>query len=562
MTNISQSKAKLTRPDDVQVGSFFLETLTTGMYENPLHCIREYVQNGFDAVQDQIRNGALASDEGRILISIGGSQNSPSISIQDNGTGIDSEKAVGVLLSLGASRKNPSRHAGFRGIGRLAGIAYCKTLRFTTSAKGESIATVVEFDCGQIRGYFSPGADPVDVREVVSSSTRTSTRTATESEHYTLVEMIGLVNLGVEFADLDILEPYLREVCPVEYPDNFSFADQIRNFADGFGDNLPTIHIETKQKRERRPVLKPYRNNYPAAKKVSKLHSIEPVSSKENGWFGWLGVSNFPGEISDETVAGVRFRSKNIQIDGMSIIQRMAEELTPSGTDRRLMTYAVGEIFIVNPHIVPNARRDGFEDSDAWRSVRNEIKNRVAKRVRTLVRAASSTRSAIKKVNDQLENLSGRVSVESISLSEKTEVEELIRKQILELNSPSKFLGADPKEVSQLTASFKELAEILTDVPIDEESEYEEDNNGNANGDTSSGADSDVEGQGEPEKDNSGETEGTEDGTRDTDLVQDPKYEIVLSALLSELEQSQAERLAKRVVEAFQSKGNSSELKC
>ena len=547
MTTSSNTRPELPKVTDVQVGSFFLETLTTGMYENPLHCIREYVQNGFDAIQDGIREGALPPGEGRILISVGGSQNSPSITIQDNGTGIKSQKAVGTLISLGASRKNPSRHAGFRGIGRLAGIAYCTTLRFTTSAKGETVATVVEFDCGQIRGYFSPGADPVDVREVVSSSTRTSTISAAEDEHFTKVEMIGLVNLGVEFADLKILEPYLSEVCPVEYPDNFTFADQIRSFAEGFGDNLPTIHIETKQKRERRPVLKPYRINYPAGRRVSKLHSIEPVSSKENGWFGWLGVSNFPGEISDETVAGIRFRSKNIQIDGMSTIQRLAEELTPSGTDRRLMTYAVGEIFITNPHIVPNARRDGFEDSDAWRNVRKEIKNRVAKRVKALVRAASSTRSAIKNVKDLLKTISDRLVVAEISVSDKAEIEELIRKQILELNSPSKFLGADPKEVSQLTASFKELAESLKDLPIENREEGDQEGSEpDANPDTA------ADDENEMDEGASDSEEKSTSGDGEVENAKDPRFEAVLKVLLSELDQSQAERLATRVIDALE----------
>ena len=50
--------------EDIQVGSFFLETLTTGMYEDPFHCIREYVQNGFDAIQDAIRAGDLAAEVG------------------------------------------------------------------------------------------------------------------------------------------------------------------------------------------------------------------------------------------------------------------------------------------------------------------------------------------------------------------------------------------------------------------------------------------------------------------------------------------------------------------
>ena len=45
--------------NDVLVGSYFLETLTTGMYENPFHCVREYVQNGFDAVQEAVRSGLM-----------------------------------------------------------------------------------------------------------------------------------------------------------------------------------------------------------------------------------------------------------------------------------------------------------------------------------------------------------------------------------------------------------------------------------------------------------------------------------------------------------------------
>ena len=225
-------------PDPIEVGSFFLETLTTGMYENPFHCIREYVQNGFDAIQDAIRAGVLSADDGRILISIEGTQRTPSLSIRDNGAGIPSAKAYTTLVSLGASRKTPALHAGFRGIGRLAGIAYCTTLRFTTSAHGEDVATVVEFDCGHIRSFFSPGAEPVDVREVVRSSVKTWTTEANPVEHFTEVEMRHLVNLGTEFVEMELLQPYLRQVCPVDYPDGFEFADRVRSLAEGFGESF------------------------------------------------------------------------------------------------------------------------------------------------------------------------------------------------------------------------------------------------------------------------------------------------------------------------------------
>ncbi|MGE4302616.1 MAG: ATP-binding protein [Novosphingobium sp.] len=471
--------------EDIQVGSFFLETLTTGMYEDPFHCIREYVQNGFDAIQDAIRAGDLAADDGRILISIGGSPRAPSLSIRDNGTGIPAARAYSTLVSLGASRKTPALHAGFRGIGRLAGIAYCTTLRFTTKARGENVATIVDYDCGRVRGYFSPGADPVDVRDVVRACVSRSTIEADAQDHYTEVEMIQLVNLGTEFVDLDKLQPYLRQVCPVEYPDTFDFADRVRSLAAGVGETLPVVHVETRQKRERVHVLKPYKNSYPTGRKnvFSRLHDVEVFSSKEHGWFGWIGVSNFPGEIVDETAAGVRFRIKNIQIGNAEIIESLAEELTAAGTERRLQPWAVGEIFVTNSQVVPNARRDGFEDSAAWRTLRRDIKEQVVRRIIKLVRGASSTRTAMKNLSDALKRLSGHVSAETMTAERRDQLEAEIKRHLQTLATPERLLGADPKEVSALTSSFKELRERLAKIRITEPPREEPADSGSANQD-------------------------------------------------------------------------------
>jgi hypothetical protein len=93
------------------------------------------------------------------------------------------------------------------------------------------MATIVEFDCGRVRGYFSPGAEPVDVRIVVRSSVKTRTVPEDESEHYTQVEMVRLVNLGLEFVQTSKLQPYLRQVCPVEYLDTFDFSDRIQSLS-------------------------------------------------------------------------------------------------------------------------------------------------------------------------------------------------------------------------------------------------------------------------------------------------------------------------------------------
>jgi molecular chaperone HtpG len=524
------------QPDPIEVGSFFLETMTTGMYEDPFHCIREYVQNAFDAIQDAIRQGQLGADDGRVLISLGGTARAPSLMVRDNGTGIPASKAYSTLVSLGASRKTPVLHAGFRGIGRLAGIAYSTSLRFTTTAKGEAVATVVEYDCGRIRGYFSPGAEPVDVRDVMRSSVTNSTKPVGEDEHYTEVEMFGLVNLGKEFVELAKLQPYLRTISPVEYSDNFEFADRIRALADSFGASLPAIHIEVKQKKERKPILKPYKNSYPTNRKnvFSKLHNIETFTSVEHGWFGWIGVSNFPGEIVDEMAEGVRFRIKNIQIGDDGIIEGLAEELTAAGSERRLQPWAVGEIFLTNPKVVPNARRDGFEDSAAWRDVRRDIKEQVVRRIIKLVRSASTTRSAMKNLADELDKLTAASAVVVIDQAEKDRIEALIKKNLRTLGDPEKLVGADTKEVSRLTSRFKALAEELAKrVPTTAEEDEPDDD---ADTGSEAGESEDID------------QDGGEEGDDDNAETPPTRKSVILAALNTELAATQAERLSDLVV--------------
>jgi molecular chaperone HtpG len=531
----SKANPEPSEPEAIEVGSFFLETLTTGMYEDPFHCIREYVQNGFDGIQDAIRAGILKEDDGRILISIAGTPRAPSLTIRDNGIGIAAAQAYSTLVSLGASRKTPAQHAGFRGIGRLAGIAYCTTLRFTTTLRGEPTATIVEFDCGRVRGYFSPGAEPVDVRIVVRSSVKTRTIPENESEHYTQVEMLRLVNLGLEFVQTPKLQPYLRQVCPVEYQDTFDFSDRIQSLAKSFGERLSTVHVEMRQKRERVAILKPYKNSYPTARRnvASTIHNVEVFTSKEHGWFGWIGISNFPGEIVDEMAAGLRFRMKNIQIGNSEIIEGIAEELTAAGTERRLQPWAVGEIFITNSQVVPNARRDGFEDGAAWRAIRKDIKERVVKRIVKLVRGASGTRSAMKLLAEALKRATAQLEQPSITSPLKVKLEAEIKRHLQTLSSPDKLLGADPKEVSALSSKFKELLETLEKLPVEDPPPETETTSDDPNKDETSGTpDEDADGEPADEDDDPDEPTGPD------------AVDLIYQVLSAELGEEQARRLA------------------
>ena len=73
------------------------------------------------------------------------------LSFSDDGGGRPRGSAAPALLAIGKSSKKLGENAGFRGIGRLAGIAYCDVLVFETSHADEDVRTRVEFDCVKLR---------------------------------------------------------------------------------------------------------------------------------------------------------------------------------------------------------------------------------------------------------------------------------------------------------------------------------------------------------------------------------------------------------------------------
>lgn len=131
------------------IGSFLLESITTGMYVERKNAIREYVQNSFDGIQSAIATKVMRPAAGKITITM--SEDATSLTIHDNGIELPQRIAVTTLIAVGASRKERGIQVGFRGIGRLAGIAFSRTLQFRTKAAGEDVETIVWFDCDALR---------------------------------------------------------------------------------------------------------------------------------------------------------------------------------------------------------------------------------------------------------------------------------------------------------------------------------------------------------------------------------------------------------------------------
>src|SRR5579872_3062802 len=107
--------------EPIFVGKDVLELLSSSMYVDPLSMYREYIQNAADAY-DQVRDEESSEAEGRVDIQIDPKERS--IVITDLGYGLEEQAFYQRLTSIGGSRKRGSGARGFRGVGRLAGLAY------------------------------------------------------------------------------------------------------------------------------------------------------------------------------------------------------------------------------------------------------------------------------------------------------------------------------------------------------------------------------------------------------------------------------------------------------
>ncbi len=375
------------------IGPYVLESLTTGMYGEPRHTIREYVQNAFDAIETARDSGTLQKDEGLVVITVDRTRNS--ISIKDNGSGIRSENAWRTLSAIGASAKERSERAGFRGIGRLAGLAYCDKLSFITKHRTDIRETTVSFDCLRLRHEMDPAQrSQTDIQTLLTETVKDTYRTVQDSDkalHYTEVVLEGVDLAPDEMKDIEKLSSYLSQTAPVKfYPKLWAFEKEIAGYAAQFGKPIKTIDLIVRQIEfeitgstssedeivvREFEIFKPYRNHHtPKGKK-------EPVAvtgvtlladgSGDNKWWGWIGNMPTVATLNDTDAAGLRVRSKNIQIDGTDIMERLFAESRVSYA--RFNKWFIGEFHILSDDVVPNARRDGFEENDAWREVQEQF---------------------------------------------------------------------------------------------------------------------------------------------------------------------------------------------
>lgn len=77
---------------------------------------------------------------------------------------------------------------------------------------------------------------------------------------------------------------------------------------------------------------------------------------------GWLAETNYLGSIYDKSIKGIRLKKGNILIGDSQTLNVVFKYARFNG-------WSIGEIFAIDPRLVPNARSDNFEKNPAFFSL-------------------------------------------------------------------------------------------------------------------------------------------------------------------------------------------------
>jgi molecular chaperone HtpG len=390
--------------DDVRIGKDVIELVTTGMYVSPVTVYREYIQNAADAIDDARSKGLLrAAEQG--LVSIALDHQARSAVIHDNGTGIAPDQTAHALLAIGGSGKRGTGARGFRGVGRLAGLAYCRELEFRAKAPGSDIVTTVTWDCRALRERLGSASFGGDLRRIIADVTFVAHAKAQDkADRFFEVRLKDIARLRNDvLLNEQIVGHYLAQVGPVPFSPAFSAARQVEARLAEAGRQMPiALTVGSDQ------IFRPFADELTIHGTTQKLYlrdaeflEFADVDGKV-GALGWIAhhdyVRSLPAALG---IRGLRARFGDLQVGEPHLFDEIFKEPRFNG-------WCVGEIHVLDRRIVPNARRDNFEANHHYYNLLVQL-GTVAANITQRCRSASVSRNAAQIVQNVIAEAEGRL---------------------------------------------------------------------------------------------------------------------------------------------------------
>ena len=351
------------------IGKNILDNLTTGMYSDSKIIYREYIQNACDQIDLAIKEKILNEEEGQIRIDI--DSECRNITIEDNATGVKADSFKPELGDIANSNKKIGENKGFRGIGRLCGLAYCKKLVFSTTYKGEKTLSTMTCDASKMREMLREDKK-YTLEEIWNKIVTFSTSMDVESDaHYFKVELIGINQENEALLNEQEVKEYLSFISPVAYSNRFiAFSDKIHEHAREIGYNIDEYQISVNDA----DIFKEYTTKLKekdGSKDYDEITDLEfkDFYNQDNeliAWM-WIGISKFEKVIPTiNRMRSLRLRSGNIQIGNDTVLDRFFYE-------SRGNHYFIGEVFAVNKQLIPNSQRDYFNENKCTKEFERQI---------------------------------------------------------------------------------------------------------------------------------------------------------------------------------------------
>ena len=379
---------------NITIGKYTLESLTTGMYVDPLVIFREYIQNAADAIDEAVKSKLISISEGYINIEL--DKKNSKIIIEDNGSGITKERAFQILTDIGNSKKRFKSNKGFRGIGRLSGLSYCNKLIFETSAIGQVEKSILTFDSIQLAKLLVPGEyEEYGMEEVLKKITQISYEEEDVNKHYFRVIMEG-VSSQFNLLDDEKVCDYIEQVAPLPYDKNkFKFADKINQKLASLNIECHEYNIFIIEGMFKKQLFEPYKelNLVDLKKRLPDqitdviMHEIWDDAKDKLVAVVWYGKNSLMGTIVEENIKALRVRKAGILIGDRFLLNEVFKE-------ERFNGWVLGEVIIVDEDIIPNARRDDFEKNEEYLFLMKRLQI-IGSEISHSIRKASKNRNLV-----------------------------------------------------------------------------------------------------------------------------------------------------------------------
>lgn len=396
------------------VGAFIVEILTTAMYEDSKDAYREYIQNACDSIDKAERLGILASrsidakypDLGQGVVDIWLKPDERYICIEDNGTGIKAGEFQSTLRKFADSDKIMGQDKGFRGIGRLIGLAYCKRAVFTSRWKGEDIVSIMECDAQKMQHMINEAYTKVKrhtFNDLMNAISQFGTRNADDSDrgHFFRVELFDVNEENEQLfggADSDSFEQltdHLSFVAPVPYHANFLYRKEIYDYAKSRHNQIDEYNIRINGEQ----IFKKYKTILRTGNGEDEVYGVQFHDFVANddtllGWM-WFGKTSFKASIKEEELSrGLRLRKENIQIGHAGTLRDMFTR----EASRRGNGYFIGEVFAISRNLIPNSKRTYFNENPTRIDFELQMKDYFNNTLYHIYYEGSNINSNIKKI--------------------------------------------------------------------------------------------------------------------------------------------------------------------